>query len=313
MKEAQNYQDEDLLKYYSKQWNRFTQAAEYLNRIFKYLNRHWVKRETDEGRKHVHEVYTLSLVRWQIELFSPIHEPLLGALLRMIEKGRNGDVIETTLLKEVIGSFVSMGQGEASSTPDKVNLDIYNNKFQEPFINATATYYQHESVNFLATQSVVDYMIRAETRLAEESSRVDLFLYSTTKKPLLQRCEEVLIKAHKEALEAEFQGLIDADRQTDLKRLYSLLSKITPGLDVVKQKFEAHVRKAGLASVEKIAPPDPAIPEGKVYVDALLDVHKTYAALVQNAFRGDAEFVKCLDNVPLDCHVELMIGVQGVC
>ena len=39
------------------------------------------------------------------------------------------------------------------------------------------------------------------------------------------------------------------------------------------------------------------MPEGKVYVDALLDVHKTYHALVINAFRGDAEFVKCLDNV----------------
>ena len=103
--DAQKYQDEELLKFYSKQWNRFTQAAEYLNRIFKYLNRHWVKRETDEGRKHVHEVYTLALVRWQTELFTPIHEPLLNALLRMIEKGRNGDVIETTLLKEVIGSF----------------------------------------------------------------------------------------------------------------------------------------------------------------------------------------------------------------
>jgi cullin 1 len=105
MKEAQKYQDEDLLKYYSKQWNRFTQAAEYLNRIFKYLNRHWVKRETDEGRKHVHEVYALALVRWQMELFQQIHEPLLGALLRMIERGRNGEAIQTSLLKEVIGSF----------------------------------------------------------------------------------------------------------------------------------------------------------------------------------------------------------------
>lgn len=190
-----------------------------------------------------------------------------------------------------------MGQGE--STPDKVNLDVYNGKFQEPFLNATAAYYQHESTNFLATQSVVDYMIRAEARLNEESNRVDLFLHSTTKKPLLQRCEDVLIKAHKEALEAEFQGLIDADRQTDLKRLYNLLSKISPGLDVVKTKFEAHVRKAGLASVEKIAPTDGSTPDGKVYVDALLDVHKTYHALVVNAFRSDAEFVKCLDNVDL--------------
>ena len=188
-----------------------------------------------------------------------------------------------------------MGQGEA--TTDKENLDVYKNQFQDQFVANTATYYQGESSNFLATQSVVDYMIRAETRLNEESTRVDLFLHNSTKKPLLQRCEEVLIKAHKEALESEFQGLIDADRQTDLKRLYSLLSKITPGLDVVKKKFEAHVRKAGLASVEKIAPIDGGSPDGKVYVDALLDVHKTYHALVMNAFRGDAEFVKCLDNV----------------
>jgi len=188
-----------------------------------------------------------------------------------------------------------MGQGEA--TTDKENLEVYRLKFQEDFISSTATYYQKESSDYLATQSVVDYMKRAETRLTEESTRVDLFLHPSTKKPLLAKAEEVLIKAHKEVLEGEFQGLIDADRQDDLKRLYGLLSKITPGLDVVKKKFEAHVRKAGLGSVEKIAPVDGSVPDGKIYVDALLDVHKTYHALVMNAFRGDAEFVKCLDNV----------------
>jgi|SRR5271156_1990124 len=205
-----------------------------------------------------------------------------------------------------------MGQGE--STPDKQNLEIYNRKFQDQFIAATATYYQHESANFLATQSVVDYMIRAEQRLNEENDRVDLFLHPSTRTPLLERCETVLIKAHKEALEGEFQGLIDADRQTDLKRLYSLLSKIKPGLDVVKTKFEHHVRKAGLSSVEKIAPTDGSTPDGKVYVDALLDVHKTYHALVMNAFRGDAEFVKCLDNVfSFSGMTKLTVGVQGIC
>jgi cullin 1 len=242
-----------------------------------------------------------------MELFNPIHEPLLNALLRMIEKGRNGEVVETSLLKEVIGSFgtspcechlllVSMGQGDSNSL-DKVNLDVYRGKFQDPFLETTGLYYRQESANFLASQSVVDYMIRAENRLAEESARVDLFLHPSTQKPLLQKCEDELIKAHKEALEGEFQGLIDGDRQTDLARLYSLLSKISPGLDVVKVKFEQHVRKAGLASVEKIAASDGSAPDGKVYVDALLDVHKTYHALVVNAFRGDAEFVKCLDNV----------------
>ena len=75
-----------------------------------------MKRETDEGRRHVHEVYTLALVRWQTELFTPVHDSLLNALLGMIEKGRNGDVIETTLLKEVIGSF-----GSKQSNKPKLN------------------------------------------------------------------------------------------------------------------------------------------------------------------------------------------------
>jgi cullin 1 len=88
--------------------------------------------------------------------------------------------------------------GQSESLPDKPNLDIYKTKFQEPFLNATAIYYTTESTTFLSSQNVVDYMIRAETRLNEESSRVDLFLHSSTKKPLLAKCEDVLIKAHKE-------------------------------------------------------------------------------------------------------------------
>lgn len=220
----------------------------------------------------------------------------MGMLLKRLFSRKSSDHSVQAPLFIYTLILVSMGQGE-STTPDKANLEVYRSKFQDPFVQATATYYHTESVNYLSSQSVVDYMIRAETRLTEESNRVDLFLHPSTKKPLLAKCEEVLIKEHKEVLEGEFQGLIDADRQLDLKRLYGLLSKITPGLDVVKQKFEAHVRKAGLASVEKIAPADGSVPDGKVYVDALLDVHKTYHALVLNAFRGDAEFVKCLDNV----------------
>lgn len=101
--EARKYQDEELLKYYSKKWNRFKPAAECFDKMVKYVNKQRVIRETHGWRGH--ELYTEALLRWQNELFVPIHEALLGALLRMIEKWRNGDVIDTTLLKEVIESF----------------------------------------------------------------------------------------------------------------------------------------------------------------------------------------------------------------
>ena len=49
--------DEPLLRYYVQEWDRYTTGASYVTRLFTYLNRHWVKRENDEGRKNVYPVY----------------------------------------------------------------------------------------------------------------------------------------------------------------------------------------------------------------------------------------------------------------
>lgn len=96
-----------------------------------------------------------------------------------------------------------IGQGKAGL--NKVNLEIYRTKFQDPFLNATAIYYRSESANFLATHNITDYMIHAETRLNEESNLVDSCLHETTSQPLLQLCADVLIKEHQQILEAEIQ------------------------------------------------------------------------------------------------------------
>lgn len=61
-KESEQYMDESLLQYYTKQWTRYTAAARVVNNIFMYLNRYWVKREIDEDRKSdVYDVFTVML------------------------------------------------------------------------------------------------------------------------------------------------------------------------------------------------------------------------------------------------------------
>jgi cullin 1 len=59
--ESENLSDLALLQFYTKEWKRYTTGANYVNRLFAYLNRHWVKREKDEGRKGIYTVYTVSL------------------------------------------------------------------------------------------------------------------------------------------------------------------------------------------------------------------------------------------------------------
>ncbi|EJC98883.1 Cullin-domain-containing protein [Fomitiporia mediterranea MF3/22] len=297
---AENLVDEDLLRYYAREWDRYTTGANYINRLFTYLNRHWVKREKDEGRKGVYTVYTLALVQWKQNFFNHIHNKnakLAGAVLRQIEKQRNGETIDQTLVKKVVDSFVSLGLDETDT--NKQSLDVYKDHFEIPFIAATEKYYKTESEAFLAENSVSDYLKKAEERLKEEEDRVDRYLHTTTRKTLISKCEHVLIREHAETMWEEFQKLLDFDKDEDLQRMYSLLSRIPEGLEPLRKKFEEHVKKAGLAAVEKlVSSGDNAAEETidpKAYVDALLEVHKKNSETVDRSFRGEAGFVASLD------------------
>ena len=252
-----------------------------------------MKREIDEGKKDVYDVYTLHLVQWREELFTKLNINVMAAVLKMVEKQRNGETIEQAQIKSVVDSFVSLGLDETDST--KSTLDVYRYHFEKPFLEATTKYYENESAQFVAENSVVEYMKKAETRLDEEKGRVGLYLHPDIMGPLMKACLAVLVTGHSGLLRDEFQVLLDNDRQEDLARMYRLLARIIDGLEPLRTKFEAHVRKSGLAAVEKVAVDGENL-EPKTYVDALLEIHIQYQKLVDDAFAGESEFVRSLDN-----------------
>ncbi|TFK40615.1 Cullin [Crucibulum laeve] len=292
-------QDEDLLRYYAAEWDRYTTGANYINRLFTYLNRHWVKRERDEGRKGVYPVYTLALVQWKNNLFIPIQQrgtKLASAILRLIEAQRNGETIDQGLVKKVVDSFVSLGLDDSDT--NKACLDVYKDHFELPFIEATEKYYKQESEAFLAQHTVSDYLKKAEERLKEEEDRVERYLNTQTRKSLISKCEHVLIRDHSTLMWENFQTLLDFDKDEDLQRMYALLSRIPEGLEPLRKKFEEHVKKAGLAAVSKLVGESSANTESldpKAYVDALLEVHQKNSETVTRSFRGEAGFVASLD------------------
>jgi cullin 1 len=294
---SDKYSGEDLLKFYIKEWQRYTTAATYNNHLFRYLNRHWVKREMDEGKKNVYDIYTLHLVRWKAVMFTATHDKVMKAVLELVEKQRNGDTIEHQQVKQLVMSFVALGLDESDST--KSTLDVYKEFFEIPYLRATKEYYAKESKNFLAENSVVEYMKKAESRIQEEKERVDMYLLNDILSPLMRTCDESLIKDHSNILREEFQVLLDTDRQDDLGRMYRLLQRITDGLDPLKSRFELHVKKSGFNAVEKIITGSENV-DPKVYVETLLEVHIQYRDLVVRAFDNDTEFVRSLDNACRD-------------
>ncbi|KAJ6555441.1 ubiquitin-protein ligase [Mycena vulgaris] len=311
-RKAETLQDEALLRYYAAEWDRYTTGANYLNRLFTYLNRYWVKRERDEGKKAVYQVYTLALAQWRQHLFTPLQPPITAAILRLVTAQRDGAQIDQALVKKVVDSFVSLGLD--ATDPNKECLDVYKEQFEAPFLTATEAYYSAEAEAFLnaggaeGSGNIPEYLKKAEARLREEEERVVRYLHAKTRKDLVGRCESVLLRAHAPRMWEAFQTLLDFDADEDLQRMYALLARIPEGLEPLRRKFEAHVKAAGLGAVGALvgaggaeagkAAADEAKGgelDPKAYVDALLAVHEKNAATVARSFKAEAGFAAALD------------------
>lgn len=240
----------------------------------------------------------MGLVTWRDVFFNEFHNTVTNAVLRLIERERNGDPINSSLISGVTECYVALGlSNEDRDIPDPTAfgpvLKVYKEYLEDEFIIDTERYYKRESSEFIRQNPITEYMKRVEQRLMEEEKRVQMYLHESTKDRLLRKCEEVLIKDHLELFHTEFTNLLNADKNDDLARMYDLAIKIPDGLNELKRLLEIYITNKGLEAIEKIA--EASLNDPTIYVRTILDVHKKYDFLVLSAFHNEKGFIAALD------------------
>ncbi|KAL0569530.1 ubiquitin ligase (cullin) of SCF [Marasmius crinis-equi] len=194
-KQAEELHDEDLLRYYSSRWSSYDTGANYLNRLFTFLNRHWVKRQRAEGRKDVYPVYTLVLWSWREHFLLSLQQhdrKLTRALIQLAERHREGGTIDTNLINNTLSSLASLGIN--TENVQSLSLDTYKEHFETVFLETSEERYRKASELLRAEND--EYFQAAEVRVQKEKDCISTageYLRPETQEELRRRCENVLI------------------------------------------------------------------------------------------------------------------------
>ncbi|KAL9255577.1 Cullin-1-like protein [Drosera capensis] len=222
-----------------KRWKNHKLMQRWLSRFFHYLDRYFIARRSLPPLNEVALTYFRTLV------YTEIKGEVRTAVITLIDQEREGEHIERSLLKDVLGIFVEMGMG---------NLNHYKSDFEAPMLQDTASYYSRKASSWIVEDSCPEYMLKAEECLRREKERVSNYLHSSSEPKLLKKVQhELLTVVTNQLLEKENSGcqaLLRDDKVDDLSRMFRLFSKIPRGLDPVSSIFKQHITAEGLALVK---------------------------------------------------------------
>ncbi|TKR87767.1 hypothetical protein L596_012117 [Steinernema carpocapsae] len=306
-------EEEAQLSAYGKLWGNFEFASKVIDGMFRYLNRHWIRRILDEhlGDGTVFETQTLCMVSWEEVLFGDDVLDISTAARNLLKRIRDGEKsVNMDLLRMVSNTCVAMGirykpDEDAISTvgfdgPDidedgikvteRPQLRTYEEYFQKALLENTYSYYHGESAECLQNRmKIVEYMQKTKERIEEEVERSQRYFYhQLTNRRIKAEVEKAFIADHLDFFRTAFMELLHERNFEHMNMMYDLCKPVEAAISELRKYFSEYVQEEGRRLIKEIPAADQNDP--KIYVSTIMGFYEEYKTLVIAAFRNDVGF-----------------------
>ena len=231
--------DEFFLKTLVARWKNHKLLTKWLSKIFNYLDRYYIV------RYNLPRLQNVGIESFRNSVYKELHVKTRLAVLREMEKDREGEIVDTDLLRDTLSIFQEVGMG---------TMDAYKKDFEVYMLECTGEYYQKCASAWIQEDSTPDYLKKAEARLQEEEARVDKYLHVEGKSALLKEADGKLLEQHQQVLldkqDSGLHTLLKDGRTEDVARMFRLFSRLANGLEPMAKIFKGFIVEAGLELID---------------------------------------------------------------
>ncbi|VDO03574.1 unnamed protein product [Rodentolepis nana] len=178
----------------------------------------------------------LALFRKLVAMHDNIHTIYAIKIVEMISAERSGNTIEKSILKSLTSMFTE--------------LNLYIAYLEPRFIGETERFYDLEGFERTAEMNISSYVQYVKRRIKEEEDLVTMYLNRSTRKSLTIVLNDALITKQMPFLFSSLQSLVTDENWHDLNLLYSLLSRVSNGVERLREEFKKTILAAGLEIVQ---------------------------------------------------------------
>ncbi|CAL9136947.1 unnamed protein product [Musa textilis] len=287
--------DEFMLVELVHRWKNYKVMVGWLTHFFCYLNRYYIP------HRSLTPLAEVGLTCFRQLVYQFLKDKVRDAVISLINRERDGEQVDKTLLKNVLKIFVEIGSGKTC---------YYETDFEAHMLRETSIYYSHKASIWIVKDSCPDYMFKAEECLKREKDRVLHYLHEISEPKLLQTVKDELLSRYtNQLLEKKTSGchvLIRDNKVDDLSRMCRLFYKIPSGMKLISEIFKQHVtaeftalmkQAEDAASNKKPEKKDQIGLQELVLVRSVIELNAKYLALSNDCFQNFSPLRKPLREV----------------